>query len=127
MRVGRGGDGGASEDLVSADDFACFYGGDTPSGRKDLIAANKSAAEICEFVEADSLAYLSLVGLTHACTKGKPATVCPRGEFLYGLLYAGEYPTQWVDVSEILPAVAVCLSCVTCWMWTRCGLEFQRL
>ena len=37
----------------------CFYGVDTPS-KKDLIAANKSIAEICAFIEADSLAYLSL-------------------------------------------------------------------
>ena len=49
----------------------CFYGVDTPS-KKDLIAANQTVDEIREFIEADSLAYLSLVGLTHACTKGEP-------------------------------------------------------
>src|SRR5690348_4753480 len=48
----------------------CFYGVDTPS-KRDLIAANKSIAEICEFIEADSLAYLSLPGLTHSCTTGE--------------------------------------------------------
>jgi amidophosphoribosyltransferase len=82
----------------------CFYGVDTPS-KKDLIAANKSVAEICEFVEADSLAYLSLVGLTHACTKGEPADGLSPGSFCTAC-YTGDYPTQWVDVSEILPAVA---------------------
>jgi amidophosphoribosyltransferase len=81
----------------------CFYGVDTPS-KKDLIAANKSVAEICEFVEADSLAYLSLVGLTHACTKGEPANGLSPGSFCTAC-YTGDYPTQWVDVSEILPAV----------------------
>ena len=50
----------------------CFYGVDTPS-KKDLIAANKSIEEICQFIEADSLAYLSLPGLTHACTTGESA------------------------------------------------------
>jgi len=80
----------------------CFYGVDTPS-KKDLIAANKSVAEICEFVEADSLAYLSLVGLTHACTKGEPSDGLSPGSFCTAC-YTGEYPTQWVDVSEILPA-----------------------
>src|ERR1700744_3167805 len=49
----------------------CFYGVDTPS-KKDLIAANNSIEEICRFIEADPLAYLSLPGLTHSCTTGKP-------------------------------------------------------
>ena len=35
----------------------CFYGVDTPNKEK-LIAANMSVDEICEFIEADSLAYL---------------------------------------------------------------------
>src|ERR1700723_768155 len=82
----------------------CFYGVDTPS-KKDLIAANKTVEEICEFIEADSLAYLSLVGLTHSCTKGEPAAGLSPGSFCTAC-YTGDYPTQWVDVSEILPAVA---------------------
>ncbi len=82
----------------------CFYGVDTPS-KKDLIAANKSVAEICAFVEADSLAYLSLVGLTHACTMGEPVNGLSPASFCTAC-YTGDYPTQWVDVSEILPAVA---------------------
>jgi amidophosphoribosyltransferase len=82
----------------------CFYGVDTPS-KKDLIAANRSVAEICAFVEADSLAYLSLVGLTHACTKGEPVDGLSPASFCTAC-YTGDYPTQWVDVSEILPAVA---------------------
>jgi amidophosphoribosyltransferase len=81
----------------------CFYGVDTPS-KKDLIAANKSVEEIREFVEADSLAYLSLVGLTHSCTKDEPAEGLSPGSFCTAC-YTGDYPTQWVDVSEILPAV----------------------
>src|SRR6201997_4120694 len=40
----------------------CFYGVDTPS-KKQLIAANKTIDEIRQFIEADSLAYLSLDGL----------------------------------------------------------------
>ena len=40
----------------------CFYGVDTPS-KRDLIAANNSIEEIRRFIEADSLAYLSLDGL----------------------------------------------------------------
>jgi amidophosphoribosyltransferase len=77
----------------------CFYGVDTPS-KRELIAANQSVQEICEFIEADSLAYLSLDGLLQACdgTDGnRYCTAC----------YTGMYPTQWVDVDSILPAPAV--------------------
>ena len=64
----------------------CFYGVDTPS-KKDLIAANHSIEEIRQYIEADSLAYLSLVGLTHACTTGEPVDGLVAGQLLYGLLY----------------------------------------
>jgi amidophosphoribosyltransferase len=80
----------------------CFYGVDTPS-KKDLIAANQSIEEICKFIEADSLAYLSLVGLTHACTTGEPLQGLAPGDFCTAC-YTGDYPTQWVDVADILPA-----------------------
>ena len=80
----------------------CFYGVDTPS-KKDLIAANYSVDEICKFIEADSLAYLSLVGLTHSCTKGEPATGMSPASYCTAC-YTGNYPTQWVDVEDILPA-----------------------
>jgi amidophosphoribosyltransferase len=74
----------------------CFYGVDTPS-KRDLIAANFSIEEIREFIEADSLAYLSLEGLEHACNGGEGNEFCTA-------CYTGVYPTQWVDVEEILPA-----------------------
>ncbi len=74
----------------------CFYGVDTPR-KKDLIAANNSVAEICRFIEADSLSYLSLDGLMEAC--GGQPTYCTA-------CYTGVYPTDWVDVDEILPAMA---------------------
>lgn len=76
----------------------CFYGVDTPS-KKDLIAANNSIEEIRQFIEADSLCYLSLDGLQTACGAGPQQTYCVA-------CYTGEYPTQWVDVKEILPAAA---------------------
>ncbi len=80
----------------------CFYGVDTPS-TKDLIAANNSVEQIRQFIEADSLAYLSLVGLTHSCTTGEPAKGLSPASFCTAC-YTGDYPTQWVDVEEILPA-----------------------
>jgi amidophosphoribosyltransferase len=81
----------------------CFYGVDTPS-KKDLIAANNSIEEIRKYIEADSLAYLSLVGLTHSCTDGEPVQGLSPGDFCTAC-YTGDYPTQWVDVADILPAV----------------------
>jgi len=83
----------------------CFYGVDTPS-TKDLIAANKSVEEIREFIEADSLAYLSHDGLIHSCTKGEPETGLTKNSFCTAC-YTGTYPTALVDVEEILPAPAV--------------------
>jgi amidophosphoribosyltransferase len=77
----------------------CFYGVDTPS-KRELIAANQSVQEICEFIEADSLAYLSLDGLLQACDGADGNRYCTA-------CYTGVYPTQWVDVEDILPAPAV--------------------
>jgi amidophosphoribosyltransferase len=77
----------------------CFYGVDTPS-KRELIAANQSVQEICEFIEADSLAYLSLPGLLQACDGADGNRYCTA-------CYTGVYPTQWVDVDSILPAPAV--------------------
>jgi len=73
---------------------------DTPS-KRELIAANNSIEEIRRFIEADSLAYLSLDGLLEACDGAS------NGEGRNGYCtacYTGNYPTQWVDVEEILPA-----------------------
>ena len=42
--------------------YPCYYGIDT-SVRKELIAASKSVDEICEFIGADSLHFLTIEGL----------------------------------------------------------------
>ncbi len=78
----------------------CFYGVDTPS-KRDLIAANNSIEEIRRYIEADSLAYLSLDGLLGSCdtmeNTGAATGYCTA-------CYTGNYPTEWVDVREILTA-----------------------
>jgi len=79
----------------------CFYGVDTPS-KRDLIAANKSIEEIRRFIEADSLAYLSLDGLINCC-QGDACS--PRTGYCTAC-YTGIYPTEWVDVEDILPVGA---------------------
>jgi amidophosphoribosyltransferase len=77
----------------------CFYGVDTPS-RKELIAANKSIEEIREYICADTLAFLSIPGLKKACGEGERTSYCTA-------CYTGKYPTNWVDVAEIQPAMSV--------------------
>ena len=52
----------------------CFYGVDFPT-KEELIAHNRSVQEVADFLEVDSLAYLSLEGLT-ACMRGKPTDYC---------------------------------------------------
>jgi len=74
----------------------CYYGVDTPS-KNQLIAANKSIDEIRQYMRADSLAYLSLEGLKKACGEGEKTSYCSA-------CYTGTYPTNIVDVEEILPA-----------------------
>ena len=71
----------------------CFYGVDTPS-KSELIAATHSLEEIRKYVEADSVAYLSLDGLRsavgsqqqHYCTScytGIYPVAFPRNEQAY--------------------------------------------
>ncbi len=75
----------------------CYYGVDTPSKRQ-LIAANKSVEEIRQFIGADSLAYVSLEGLKKACGDGQQTSYCTA-------CYTGEYPTDFVAVDDIQPAL----------------------
>lgn len=45
--------------------WPCFYGIDT-ANRDELIASSKTTEEICEYIEADSLAYLSVDSMVSA-------------------------------------------------------------
>ncbi|OGL18325.1 MAG: amidophosphoribosyltransferase [Candidatus Rokubacteria bacterium RIFCSPLOWO2_12_FULL_71_22] len=54
--------------------WPCYYGIDTPT-RKELIASSHTVEEICRYLAADSLGYLSLDGMLKA-TGGDPAHFC---------------------------------------------------
>jgi amidophosphoribosyltransferase len=54
--------------------WPCHYGIDTPN-RNELIASHHSIEEIRQFIEADSLAYLSLDGML-AAVGGPPDSYC---------------------------------------------------
>jgi amidophosphoribosyltransferase len=67
----------------------CYYGVDTPT-REELIASSSTPEEICKFIGADSLGYVSLAGLKQAVNdvKGSYCTSC----------YTGVYPTDLVQL-----------------------------
>jgi amidophosphoribosyltransferase len=62
----------------------CYYGVDTP-GRSQLIASQHTREEIREFIDADSLAYLSVEGMMRA-VKGNSKEFCAA-------CFDGQYPT----------------------------------
>jgi amidophosphoribosyltransferase len=73
----------------------CFYGVDTPR-ENELIASNHSVEEIREFVEADSLAYLSIDALRQAVSDDKD-------QYCYAC-YTRDYPTELVQIEELVAA-----------------------
>ncbi len=62
----------------------CYYGVDTPR-KAELIAAQMSVEEVGRYIEADSLAYLSLEGMQEAIGI-EPSTACTA-------CWSGKYPT----------------------------------
>jgi amidophosphoribosyltransferase len=70
-----------------------FYGVDTPT-KKELLAANKSVSEICEFVSAKSLKFLSIDGLYKAMGFEKRNDTYPQ---LTDHYFTGEYPVKIID------------------------------
>jgi amidophosphoribosyltransferase len=67
----------------------CYYGVDTPT-REELIASSSTPEEICKYIGADSLGYVSLSGLKRAVDDAKNSycTSC----------YTGVYPTDLVQL-----------------------------
>lgn len=70
----------------------CYYGVDTPS-QNELIAAQQSVEDIRQYVEADSLGYLSLESL-HRAVDDKDQRFCYA-------CYTGEYPTPLVQIEDL--------------------------
>lgn len=64
----------------------CFYGIDTPQ-RDKLIAAKYTVDEIQDYLEVDSLAYLSLEGLYRAVNDEQDCSYCDA-------CFSGDYPVQ---------------------------------
>ena len=70
-----------------------FYGVDTPT-KKELLAANKTNDEICEYIGAKSLKFLSLEGLYKAIGFNKRNETYPQ---LTDHYFTGDYPVEPID------------------------------
>jgi len=79
----------------------CFYGVDTPR-RSELIAATHTLEEIRKYLNADSLAYLSLEGLVGSVPGGRTSycTSC----------YTGQYPVAFPRDEEAYLQLALKLN-----------------
>ena len=70
-----------------------FYGVDTPT-KKELLAANKTNDEICEYIGAKSLKFLSIDGMYKAMGFEKRNIAYPQ---LTDHYFTGEYPVKIID------------------------------
>ena len=61
--------------------WPCYYGINTPT-QEELIASSKSLQQICDFIGADSLGFLSLEGLKKAAGGGGVCDACFTGDYL---------------------------------------------
>lgn len=72
--------------------WPCYYGIDTDT-RDQLIAANMSLDEMCEWIGCDSLAFLSLEGLHKAVSHARHDGFCDA-------CFTGNYPVGSFDVED---------------------------
>lgn len=68
--------------------WPCFYGIDTDT-QDQLIAANMTNEEMCDFIGCDSLAFISVQGLHNA--------VCSEHEGFCDACFTGNYPVEIPD------------------------------
>jgi len=73
--------------------FPDFYGVDTPT-KKELLAANKTNEEICKYIDAKSLKFLSVDGLYRAMGYEKRNLTYPQ---LTDHYFTGDYPVKLID------------------------------
>ncbi len=76
--------------------YSCFYGIDTPT-TAELLAHEKSVEEICKYIGADSLAYVTIDGLYRALGEEKRNNEQPQFE---DACFTGDYPVELVDYNN---------------------------
>jgi len=73
--------------------FPDFYGVDTPT-KKELLAANKNNQEICQYIGAKSLKFLSINGMYRAIGFDQRNESYPQ---LTDHYFTGDYPVKPID------------------------------
>ena len=74
---------------------SCFYGVDTPE-RAKLLAAQMSVEQMRDYINADSLAFISIEGLYRALGEERDDAQPQRCD----ACFTGDYPTSLTDVTE---------------------------
>jgi amidophosphoribosyltransferase len=83
---------------------SCFYGVDTPE-RAKLLAAQMSVEQMRDYINADSLAFVSIEGLYRALGQTRDAAQPQRCD----ACFTGEYPTSLTDAEESASGVGLSL------------------
>ena len=73
--------------------FPDFYGVDMPT-KEELLAHEKSTGEMCSYIKAESLKFLSLNGLYKALTGKERNNIYPQFSDHY---FTGDYPVKPID------------------------------
>jgi amidophosphoribosyltransferase len=84
---------------------SCFYGVDTPEPEK-LLAHNYSVDQMCSFIGADSLAFVSLDGLYRAMGETKRNAGMPQ---FCDACFSGDYPISLTDLNSSEPQAQLSL------------------
>src|SRR5919107_1207269 len=75
--------------------YSCFYGVDTPE-RAKLLAAQMNVEAMADYINADSLAFISIDGLYRALGSERDTVQPQRCD----ACFTGDYPTRLTDVEE---------------------------
>lgn len=76
---------------------SCFYGVDTPE-REKLLAYRYTVEQMREFIQADTLSFLSIDGLYRALGEKERVKKCPQH---CDACFTGEYPTTLTDHDDV--------------------------
>ncbi|APG62808.1 amidophosphoribosyltransferase [Sphingorhabdus lutea] len=76
---------------------SCFYGVDTPE-REKLLASRFTVEEMCDFIQADSLGFISIDGLYRATGEKERNQAQPQH---CDACFTGCYPTTLTDLDEV--------------------------
>ena len=86
-----------------------FYGVDTPT-KKELLAANMDNKQICEYINAKSLKFLSIEGLYKAMGFENRNKTYPQ---LTDHYFTGDYPVKLIDkLGDNSDAVVITKHCI---------------